>query len=98
MPSFNGSDIERMDRTDSAKVPGRRVSECVDSSAVAGAKRPEWRENGARGMRLISSRRERANESAGGGRETLSPHSNRGDEAVCCAREREFTAEVPLTD
>lgn len=55
-------------------------------------------ENGARGMRLISSRRERANESAGGGRETLSPHSNRGDEAVCCAREREFTAEVPLTD
>lgn len=77
-----------MDRTDSAKVPGRRVSECVDSSADAGA----------RGMRWISSRRERANESAEGGRETLSPHSNRGDEAVCCAREREFTAEVPLTD
>lgn len=25
MPSFNGSDIDRMDRMDSAKVPGRRV-------------------------------------------------------------------------
>lgn len=55
-------------------------------------------ETGERDAGYSRGRRERERTKERGEREALSPHSNRGDEAVCCAREREFTAEVPLTD
>lgn len=94
MPSFNGSDIER-DRMDSAKVRGRHVRNVSIAMPGRNYRNGDDREKG-RGMLdiLVFDEKERER----GEREALSPHSNRGDEAVCRARKREFTAEVPLTD
>lgn len=102
MPSFNGSDIERIDRTDigdNRKVQGR-CARNVDSSVC---RRSGLRtRNGREGCWISSRGNERPKDGEGGGgverKRSLSFYRDAriGDEAVCCARE--FTAEIPLTD
>lgn len=77
------------------KCAGTSCTECVDSSN-AGAKLLEWRENGREGCRISPHNERGGQTSAGEGK--LYRHTRIAETRQFVAREREFTAEVPLTD